>query len=141
MKRNSVKSSLQPLLDRGGKAGGRKFEQFAAGDGGKEDPPVTSGANPFIQDDHGAAVFFGADQAAEALFELDHRLRQAEMGKGVFSRALECFPPGLEEGFGRSPERETHQNDQGELGSGNVHTLPKTIHPEKYRPRGGKKGF
>src|SRR3989441_11148135 len=64
-----------------------------------------------IQEDYGADVRFAADQPAEALFQLERRVRDEIMAEAVQPLRLEALEPRGGEGLPRHPEGQPRQDE------------------------------
>src|SRR5438309_11295787 len=78
-----------------------------------------------IQEDYGADVRFAADQPAEALFQLERRVRYEIMAEAVQPLRFEALEPRGGEGLARHLEGQLREDEHPQRSARHVHPLPK----------------
>ena len=86
-----------------------------------------------IQEDYGADVRFAADQPAEALFQLERRVRYEIMAEAVQPLRFEALEPRGGEGLARHLEGQLREDQHPQRAARHVHALPKGIGAEQDR--------
>src|SRR5260364_76298 len=117
-----VLSLVQKALTRLQISGARKRRQALP-----KAPSVGSYHQARIAHHHYAAIGFGANQAARALLERNHCLRQLIGHKGVLSLLRERVQTGGKHRVVRRRERQFIDDDQGKRFAAHIHPFPKTL--------------
>src|SRR5690606_14863235 len=85
-----------------------------------------------IAQDQDAAIALGADQAADALLERDHRLRQLFVAERVAAGAADRLQPRLEHRVVGRGERQLVDHHHAQRLTGHVHALAEAGRPQQY---------
>ncbi len=93
-----------------------------------------------VEDGDDAFVVAGADEAPDALAELDERFGEVELGEGVAAAFLDVFGFGFGDGMGGDVEGEAGDDDLLEGGARYVHAGPKAVGAEKHAVAGFEEG-
>lgn len=104
---------------------------FDGGEGVEELLAVGFGGDAFVEDDDDAGVGFGADEAAETLFEFDDGFGEGVVVEGVSAGGADSVEAGFDDGFVGDFEGELGDDDVGEGVALDVDALPEGVGAEE----------
>lgn len=98
----------------------------------EEKAAVGLGGDAAVEDGDGAVVVSGADEAADALTELEDGFGKCILHEGVSAAGLNGFEAGFDEGVVGNGEGEASDDDVAEGVALYVDTHPEAVEPEEY---------
>ena len=104
--------------------------------GVQEQPAVALAEQARIAQHQHAAIFDGADQAAGALLERDHRLRQLLVAERIAAGAAHRFQPRLEHRIVGRGERQLVDHHHAQRVAGHVHAFAETRGAQQHAVAG-----
>ena len=102
----------------------------------EEDPAVALAEQARIAQHQHAAIALAADQAAGALLERDHRLRQLLVAEGIAAGAAHRIQPRLEHRIVRRRERQLVDHHHAQRFAGDIDAFAETRRPQQHAVAG-----